>query len=126
MNDLGNEIYDGTGISDKLVCMSECRQGHSTPTYLATVPANPLMLQPPRKDKLFVPSPPSGLTMIATSSYPDSDHGFFADTAAEPGKSYTYTLFAYDGRETYSYPVFVNVNSKSQWPLVGCKLVGTK
>lgn len=108
---IGEQIYDGEGSMVSLQC--EYVQNGTKPT-LAMV-----RISADAKIEFFRPlrggiqkrlASPSGLSITHRFGIGDVDILCFADRTVSPHTSYTYTLFAYDDSENFSYPIIVNTS----------------
>lgn len=111
---IGEQIYDGEGSTMSLQCKHV--RGLTEPTLTRErISANvrvELFCPPPRiiqKDCL-PPLSPSGLSMERLFDIVDVDMRYFTDRTVSPHTSYTYTLFAYDDSDRYSYPIIINTS----------------
>jgi len=118
---LGDEIYDGLGSTEILRC--ECDTATSRWEEMDTSQWGRIRPIEPTP-KIPRPSPPGNLNFgkldVPINSKGENLLPFFADDTASPGKSYTYTLFAYNSEEVYSLPVRTNVYVGDRFPIRNC------
>jgi hypothetical protein len=107
---IGEEIYNGKGNTESLRC--KCARGWRKPNpkmdRILTDAQIELFCPPPRviqKHRLPAPSILHASTLVDIG-----DVRHFADRTVSPNTSYTYTLFAYDDSDNFSYPIIVNTS----------------
>ena len=108
---IGEQIYDGEGSMVSLQC--EYVQNGTKPTLrMMRISANAKieLFRPPRRVIQKRLAPPSGFSGTRLVNIGDVDIRCFADRTVLPHTSYTYTLFAYDDSEHFSYPIIVNTS----------------
>jgi len=113
LENLGDEIYDGPGsFSERLYCTcrqrKSIRQDYPIPISMNIKPEN--LLPPERKG--FPNRASFGEIYIGKNFEVRSP--FFEDKNVIAGDVYTYTLYAFDINNKYSYPILINA-SLSEW-----------
>jgi hypothetical protein len=120
LSDFGKELYDGPGDIRPVKCDSdkqpiESEESNKSLQEKARRDQAAMYIEPtPKKDRGLKP-PGSFRNMRIMWEEEEMGNGLhFADTTAKSGTTYTYTLFAYDDKERYSYPVVVHA-SLADW-----------
>jgi hypothetical protein len=112
---LGQEIYEGPGSANSLDCGGVVSLEPEQKNAVEAKKLYPDIEPPPRHKGGFVPAPPSGLSITYGSdvSIPSEKSGlvrYLADDKVSVGLTYTYTIYVYDNKDRYSYPIVVNAS----------------
>lgn len=135
---LGDEVYDGLGETDKLKCITDTSvddiqntSAISAKNYITGDPpprVKPSSLEKKSSiDETSPPLPPSismniVISLVANINEKDSKPlPYFVDTEVSPELTYTYTLYAYDEEDNYSYPININASLKEYSKNRSCK-----
>lgn len=113
LNNLGKELYQGPGFSQKIMCEMKQRQ----PIQKSNVARDyALFFRPPdtkeeaQRYKL-APSAPKGFRLVDVLGVEGELN--YGDNTASPNTVYTYTLIAFDKSNNYSYPILLNASLDS-------------
>ena len=124
LNAVGKELYEGHGNADTLYCTFENRKPIYGERKINKVSRfSPLTsLQPPRrKDSEYnLPDSPKGFKVETSVAIEDVKLLYFSDKTVSPGMVYTYTLFAYDKNNNYSFPILINASLSDWSETYGC------
>ena len=115
---VGKELYEGPGNTETLECAFEKRKSIVVERKIDKVSRFSALtyLQPPRRkdSESHLVSAPAGLRILKVVGNKDVKLLHFADKTVSSDMVYTYTLFAYDKNNRYSYPILIHA-SLSDW-----------
>jgi len=124
----GKELYDGKGIQGIVINAEGEVSGVSIGVVSSTDSLNPPPRKVPRRRDPSTPLPPAaptGLRMTGTflsilNGYKGELMPFYEDQEVIFGKSYVYTIVAYDNNDQYSYPIeaLIKYEPMSNQPIV--------
>ncbi len=130
-----DEVYDGSGMTNKVkrINSNSEDQMHNKPDIAVN---NYVLGKPPPKKKLpssnrkatiddVAPSSPFGFGICVIGNVNEKDGEtlpYFADNNVSPDLAYTYTLYAYDDKDNYSYPIIINASLKEFSKNRSCEL----
>lgn len=110
LSNIGKELFEGRGNDGESL---ECKLSSREP--IGTMKSSQRKIEnltpPPRLKKnitISAPLPPMIISVTAKLIISFPEAYYFEDKTVSPNKAYTYTLYAYDDKDNYSYPVTVN------------------
>ncbi len=122
LTSVGEELHDGPGSTDTL----SCKYSSNWKDPLKQHDFNRLSRlthyhyqPPPRKGEGAPPAAPSRLRIVTTIDV-NVDSFYYADKSVSLGMAYTYTLFAFDNENKYSYPILINASLNDWSPEIDC------
>ncbi len=120
---LGEEVYDGLGSYDETLNCEYHQRDSIDQDFDALIPKKIRFKdRPPRRktglEGLAPAVPTMGEINVVYEFKVKSP--FFEDKNVKPGTVYTYTLFAYDVNNNYSYPITVNASLEDWSPKQNC------
>ena len=130
MTELGEEIYDGTGIGGDLFCYPNKTAPRGTdvqvPMYERVAPIEPPIRSrkvPTKTPELGVRAPAAPGGLIVDLSIPGGNTPiYFEDTTARNKVKYKYTIYLFDANNKYSYPIEIYASLGDELPGLDCRL----
>lgn len=117
LNRLGKELYQGPGLSKRIVCtfientpIQTSRMPHQSTREAVLLKPPPTKEEEAQRVRLTGPAPPRALNIRLIAEVGAKGELMFADDTVSPKTIYTYALFAFDGSYNYSFPILLNAS----------------